>query len=142
MPHKAFWKTSLAALVLLPSLSVLQLQAEDGVRPNRDQVRSQLRQHSTFVGAQAALPSAFQVQYSLRENANVSVTLLDLNRMPLRTFHIRAGEPGAMVGENELSIWDGKDGEGDEMPTGDYWAAVSIQYTNGVDNKRFRLVKP
>ncbi|MBI4397207.1 MAG: hypothetical protein HY548_08940 [Elusimicrobia bacterium] len=113
-------------------------------RPTREEIRRQLRPpRLAGRGAQAADSDAFQVQYTLSKEAKLSVTLLDIRRMPIRTFQVPAGSPGTAAGENRLTIWDGKDAQGNDAPPGEYWAALSIQDADGaLENKRFRLVKP
>jgi len=124
-------------------LSTAQAELIYTQRPSRDEVRSQLRRAPRFMGPAANLPAAFQVNYALPQDADVSVTLLDLKRMPLRTFQVAKGQPGAQAGDNTLAIWDGKDSAGQDTPAGEYWAAVSVRYADGsMENKRFRLVKP
>ncbi len=131
------------ALLLLGSVPAAGFADEDVSRPSREQVRSQLRRSTRFSGPQAALPSAFQVKYTLPKDAALSVTLLDLHRIPLRTFQVPRGEPGTQAGDNVLTVWDGKDSQGKDVPSGEYWAALSFRFDDGtVDNKRFRLVKP
>ncbi|HRY30686.1 MAG TPA: hypothetical protein P5079_11700 [Elusimicrobiota bacterium] len=113
------------------------------VRPTREEVRSQLRRAPRFAGPSAAAPDAFQVKYSLAEAAPLSVTLLDLSRIPLRTFHVAAGEKGARAGENVLTVWDGRDSAGRDAPSGEYWVCLSFRHADGrVENKRFRINKP
>ncbi len=133
----------MSALLLLGIIPASIFADENVARPNRDEVRSQLRRSSRFAGPQAALPNAFQVRYSLAKDAALSVTLLDIHRIPLRTFQIPKGEPGTQPGDNVLTIWDGKDSHGKDVPAGEYWAALSFRFEDGtVDNKRFRMVKP
>ncbi len=137
-----FWV--LIALILLVVFSVISFASEGEVpRPGREAVRSQLRRAPRLGGPRAAAQDAFQVRYTLPQDADLSVTLLDLRRIPLRTFQVAAGEPGAQAGENVLTLWDGKDLEGQEAPAGEYWAALSFRFPDGsVENKRFRVVKP
>lgn len=131
------------SLFLLGAVPAAAFADENFARPNREQVRSQLRRSSRFAGPSAARPDAFQVTYSLPRTAALSVTLLDLHRIPLRTFQIPKGEPGTLTGDNVLTLWDGKDIQGKDMPAGEYWAALSFRFEDGtVDNKRFRMVKP
>jgi hypothetical protein len=131
------------SLFLLGSLSASAF-ADEVARPDREQVRSQLRHSNKLAsGPMAALPSAFQVNYTLPKDAALSVTLLDLHRIPLRTFQVPRGEPGTRAGDNVLTVWDGKDSQGHDVPGGEYWAALSFRFDDGtVDNKRFRVVKP
>lgn len=137
IPRRIF----LAALLSLASLPA-PVFSEDTF-PTRDQVRAQLRRSNRFTGPSAARPDAFQVNYSLPADAALSVTLLDLHRIPLRTFQVARGEPGTRAGENVLTLWDGKDARGGDVPPGEYWAALSFRFDDGsVENKRFRLVKP
>lgn len=130
---------TLAGAAMAPSARAEQ-PAE---RPGRNAVRSQLRRASRFAAPGVAASDAFQVRYSLPRDADLSVTLLDLQRMPLRTFHLIKGQAGTLAGENALTIWDGKDSKGRDVPAGEYWAALSFQDAAGaVETKRFRLVKP
>jgi hypothetical protein len=139
--HKRFWPILLLSLICVAS--VARTDEADLVRPDRDEVRRQLRRSARFAAAAAAQSDAFRLRYTLPSDAHLSVTLLDLARMPIRTFHVPSGEPGAREGENTLTVWDGKDSRGLEAPAGEYWAALSFRYPDGtIHNKRFRIQKP
>jgi len=144
--RKVTFKGLLAPSLFLAALcSTGRAPAEEKgiVRPDRHEIRAQLRRGHRFAGPRASAPDAFQLQYALPEPADLSVTLLDLRRVPLRTFHVSAGQPGAQAGENTLTVWEGRDSQGEEAPAGEYWAALSFRYTDGrVENKRFRVLKP
>lgn len=109
----------------------------------REEVRRQLRPVARFAGPRAPVQDAFDVEYTLARAADISVTLLDLSRMPLRTFHVAVGAEGTAPGTHRLTLWDGRDSRGAEAPPGEYWAALSFRYADGtVENRRFRVVKP
>lgn len=136
-------RRAVAVFSLIAIAAIAFAQAEEPPRPSRDDVRAQLRSAPRFAGPAAWLPSGYQVSYDLPSNAAVAVTILDLKRLPMRTFQIPAGRPGSSAGENTLTIWDGRDAEGREAPSGEYWASVSATYPDGgMENKRIRVVKP
>jgi len=130
--------------LMFVTLHRLSLADESTIRrPSREQVRSQLRPPAKFGSPKAAVQEVFEVEYDLPAEADLSVTLLDLRAMPLRTFHLAKGQPGTLAGKNKITIWDGTDSNGQEMPAGEYMAALSFQYKDGtVENKRFRIIKP
>ena len=129
--------------VILPFKAAAQDEAAEIERPTREQVRAQLRPVRRALAAPSAASDAFQVQYTLRGDADLSVTILDVRRMPIRTFQVAAGAPGALAGEDSLTLWDGKDSQGGDAPAGEYWASLSCRYGDGsLENLRFRLEKP
>ncbi|MBI4679333.1 MAG: hypothetical protein HY748_17295 [Elusimicrobia bacterium] len=73
-------------------------------------------------------PSDFEVEYELKQDADVSVTILDLAGVPMREFSIKSGDPGGRKGKNRLSLWDGRDLMGQEAPVGQYQAVLFIKY--------------
>ncbi|MBU2531029.1 MAG: hypothetical protein KKD35_08355 [Elusimicrobia bacterium] len=76
-------------------------------------------------------PWKYSVQYTLKEDAEVYVTIVNQRRMPVNTFAIQPGEEGSRKGENKLILWLGNDQDGNEMPEGRYFAFQIIKYSNG-----------
>lgn len=89
----------------------------------------------------------FKVKYSLKNAAEVAVNIIDSKYFPIRTFVV-AGELakksklGSKKGQNEMSVWDGKDMYGNEAPPGEYYASVSVVYKDGKQETfGFKFVK-
>lgn len=107
----------------------------------------------------AANPSKFKVSYSLERNASakpekapgggkifaakgfsaedsiadIAVNILDARFVPVRTFVLR----GVKKKERVESLWDGRDVYGREMPAGNYYASLSIVYSDGAKESKF-----
>lgn len=76
-------------------------------------------------------PWKYSIQYTLKEDAEVYVTIINQRRIPVNTFAIQPGEEGSRRGENRLILWLGRDQDGQEMPEGRYYAFQVIKYPNG-----------
>lgn len=73
-------------------------------------------------------PGDFLVEYELKAEADITVTITDMRGMPVSSLVIPAGTPGGLKGQNSLIYWDGRDLEGREAPEGRYMAVQSIRY--------------
>ena len=99
-------------------------------------------------------PSKFKVNYSLKNKkpaqngsklrgapgiasdssiASIAVNILDERFYPVKTFVIRKIKKNKRM----ESLWDGRDIYGKEMPSGDYYASLSIIYSDGTKETRF-----
>lgn len=79
-------------------------------------------------------PKDFEVTYKLDADADVTITVFTTEDMPIARTDISAGNHGAKKGSNKLSIWDGQDFEGRDLPMGDYYAMVDIDYASHSNN--------
>ncbi len=103
-------------------------------------------------------PSKFKVSYSLQKSgqvsgpnafgapglfsadvaASVAVNILDERFFPVKAFVLREVKSSARV----ESLWDGRDIYGKEMPSGKYYASLSIVFSDGAnETKFFKFVK-
>ncbi|HOW28757.1 MAG TPA: hypothetical protein PK876_09700 [Elusimicrobiota bacterium] len=124
-------------------VSLLILQSLwSGPMLSREEVKSQLRPSTRRVAAPAVEVALFKVSYDLAREADVSVTVLDLRRVPIHTFTLKRGQQGTQAGKNELILWNGRTLQDTEAPAGEYWASLSILYPDGqMETRRFRWVK-
>lgn len=96
-------------------------------------------------------PSKFKVSYSLEKKnqsqqklgapglfsggsvASVAVNILDPRFYPVKTFVLKD-----VKNKNRVeSLWDGRDVYGKEMPAGDYYASLSVLYSDGTKETKF-----
>lgn len=101
--------------------------------------------------AKISNPSKFKVSYSLDKKnqgsgafgapglfsngaaASVAVNILDCRFYPVKTFVLRD-----VKSKNRVeSLWDGRNAYGKEMPKGNYYASLSIVYSDGTKETKF-----
>jgi hypothetical protein len=70
------------------------------------------------------------IGYTLNElaSAGVTITIQSTNRVTLRTIALTNGAAGTMRGTNRI-VWDGKDDNGSNAPTGSYSVSVTAAAT-------------
>ena len=72
--------------------------------------------------------SPVDLAYSLSADANVTITIYDINKSPVRVIDV-----GDQLAGGHTSVWDGRNGEGIRMPAGEYNYEVSAVDANGRD---------
>jgi len=129
-----------------------------GYAENKPSKRN-LKQDSELLNLQVNHPSKFKVDYTLRKmqsgkgkgfsafgsktnkdetKAEIAVNILDSNFHPIRTYVLR----DIKKIKNTQTLWDGRDMHDREMPSGDYYASLSIIYSDGKkETKFFRFKK-
>lgn len=72
------------------------------------------------------------------EYAEVAVNILGPNFKPVKTYVLRdVTDP-----DNSVTLWDGRDSYGRELPKGEYYAQLSVLYSDGKkENKLFKFTK-
>jgi hypothetical protein len=81
-------------------------------------------------------PNEFTVEYNLENDAEVSVTIVGSNGVPVRHYTIPPGQEGGRKGKNRVIYWDGQDLAGRESPPGRYFAFQSIRYESKDKTKK------
>ncbi|MFC1521519.1 hypothetical protein ACFL6Y_03835 [Elusimicrobiota bacterium] len=82
-------------------------------------------------------PKDFEIKYNLKEDAQVSITVMREDGVPMHHFEIPPGHEGAKKGNNRIIAWDGRDNLDVEVNPGKYFVMQAIQYTkSGKDETR------
>ena len=107
-----------------------------------------------------ATPGKFKVSYSLKKQssgsggsggvmgagaysggatqADLAVNILDARFFPVKAFVVK----GVSLQDRVDSLWDGRNAYGKEMPAGNYYAQMSILYSDGTrETKLFKFTK-
>lgn len=103
---------------------------------------SKAQHQNRLENPRARNPNEFTVEYNLENDAEVSVTIVGPNGVPVRNYTIPPGQEGGRKGKNRAIYWDGQDLSGNESPPGRYFAFQSIRYESKDKNgKRKRETK-
>lgn len=106
----------------------------------KDRQASQAPQHpNRLENPHTRNPNEFTVDYDLAADAEVSVTIVGENGVPVRHYTIPPGQEGGRKGKNRSVYWDGRGVGGQEAPPGRYFGFQSIRYqgvVHGAKGKR------
>ena len=110
------------------------------MKPSAESKKSQIKK---FKNAKNELknksvrnPEKFRGKYKLHGDAEVDVTIVNLEMQPVREFRIPPGFEGARSGNNSVVLWDGRDQIDEEVPPGRYFIIQRIKYKNGEHDVR------
>lgn len=84
----------------------------------------------------------YTVKYKLEETAKIKITIQDKDQNTVREYNINPEDAGTKKGEHKITVWDGKDGSGNQSPEGTYTAVVFVEYPDGKSEvNKFELIK-
>ncbi|MFH1369368.1 MAG: hypothetical protein ABII64_09610 [Elusimicrobiota bacterium] len=89
-------------------------------------------------GKFSALKKSSAINDSQDSYAEVAVNILGPNFRPVRAYVLR----DVTDLNNVITLWDGRDSYGRELPAGDYYAQLSVVYSDGKqETKTYKFVK-
>lgn len=76
-------------------------------------------------------PKTHHKKFHLKDDAHVTVTILGPEGFPIRQYRLRPGQAGARRGDNDVTLWDGRDQHGHPAREGPHLIIQEIEYPHG-----------